>query len=200
VFSVTGALGIGVVLLSLRHLRPAKLTVTAVVTAAAATVAVGAAVLTVGLQTASSERSEIRAATVVSPRVTAAGNWLRRHNTGGTIISTGMNRGIGNRAVLAMGGYAGLQYYGEHRIQHPRSLPPAGRRPLLDSLEVLLHPASCQAAGIIERDDVRYIVLYKRGNAAALASFQADTAGYRAVFDNLSVVIYAPAPAACTGS
>ena len=80
-----------------------------------------------------------------------------------------LNRGITNRAVLAMGGYAGLQSYRSRRIAHPRSLPPAGRQPLLDSRKVLLHPASCQAAGIIHRDDVRYVVLYKSGRGADLA-------------------------------
>src|SRR5205814_8957426 len=79
---------------------------------------------------------------VLTHRVAAAGRWLGQHNTGGNIISTPyMNPGITNRAVLAMGGYTGLQSYGAFRIAHPRSLPPAGRQPLLDPRHVLLHPA-----------------------------------------------------------
>ena len=39
----------------------------------------------------------------------------------GTIISTpGMNHGITNRAVLALGGYTGLQSYFPRRLKNPR--------------------------------------------------------------------------------
>jgi hypothetical protein len=130
---------------------------------------------------------------VLPPTVAAAGAWLEQHNTGGTIISTpDMNRGITNRAVLAMGDYTGLQSYPEARIEHPRSLPTAGRRPLLDSREVLLRPRTCHSANILANDDVRYIILYRLGNQADFAGFRADPALYRRVFRNHSVVIYAP--------
>jgi hypothetical protein len=137
---------------------------------------------------------------VLTHRVAAAGRWLGQHNTGGNIISTPyMNPGITNRAVLAMGGYTGLQSYGAFRIAHPRSLPPAGRQPLLDSQHVLLHPASCQAADILARDDVRYVVLYRFGRGADLPAFAATPARYHRVFQNASVIIYAavhhPCPA-----
>jgi len=68
---------------------------------------------------------------------------------------------------------------------------------------VLLHPASCQAADVIARDDVRYVVLYRTGQDVDLAGFRADAARYRRVFENASVVIYAPVPAsgnACPGA
>ena len=103
-----------------------------------------------------------------------------------------MNSGITNRAVLAMGGYTGLQSYSAFRIAHPRSLPTAGKKPLLDSRQVLLHPASCQVHGILADQHVRYIVLYRFGHAADLAGFRADRSLYRRVFENPSVVIYAP--------
>jgi hypothetical protein len=48
-----------------------------------------------------------------------------------------------------MGGYAGLQSYPEARIEHPRSLPTAGRGPLLDSRQVLLNPAGCLSGRIL---------------------------------------------------
>ena len=38
----------------------------------------------------------------------------------------------GSRAVLAMGGYTGLQSYTIAKIEHPRSRPPAGRQPRRD--------------------------------------------------------------------
>src|SRR5205814_8465342 len=109
---------------------------------------------------------------VLTHRVAAAGRWLGQHNTGGNIISTPyMNPGITNRAVLAMGGYTGLQSYSPFRIAHPRSLPTAGKTPLLDSREVLLHPQSCQSANILVRQDVRYVVLYRVNSGADLAGF-----------------------------
>jgi hypothetical protein len=96
-----------------------------------------------------------------------------------------------------MGGYTGLQSYGAFRIAHPRSLPPAGRQPLLDSQHVLLHPANCQAADILARDDVRYVVLYRFGPGADLPAFAADPTRYRRVFQNPSVIIYAAAHHPC---
>lgn len=128
-----------------------------------------------------------------TPQVVAAGRWLAAHNTGGNIISTHeMNRGVSNRGVLAMGGYAGLQSYRAYRVAHPRSLPPAGRQILLDSQEVLLHPQSCQSASILAHQDVRYVVLYRLRSSANLAGFQADPARYHRVYENPSVIIYAP--------
>jgi hypothetical protein len=134
---------------------------------------------------------------VTPPGVAAAGAWLGQHNTGGTIISTpDMNRGVTNRAILAMGGYTGLQSYPVDRIEHPRSLPTAGRQPLLDSRMVLLQPQTCRAARVLAADDVRYIILYRLGNQANFAAFAADPALYQPVFQNHSVVIYAARPAA----
>jgi len=190
---VLGALGLCVIARSLARWRAPPWRVTAVLAAAATAAAFGAA----GLQAARNIRTDGRPAHrgLLTSQDAAAGSWLRQHNSGGTIISTpGLNPGITNRAVLAMGGYVGLQSYFNRRIAHPRSLPPAGRQPLLDSREVLLHPASCQAAGIIHRDDVRYVVLYKFGQHIDLAGFRADAARYRRVFENSSLVIYAPSP------
>ncbi len=104
------------------------------VTAVAA--AITAAMVT--MQAVKDFRHEARRAhQVLTQQVAAAGKWLARHNTGGNIISTSyLNPGISNRAVLAMGGYTGLQSYSPRRTAHPRSLPAAGRQPLLDSREV----------------------------------------------------------------
>jgi len=139
---------------------------------------------------------------VLSRPVAAAGAWLGRHNDGtGTIISSPYmsNGGISNRAVLAMGGYTGLQSYAPLRIRYPRSLPPAGRKPLLDSQEVLTHPQSCRAASILVDNDVQYVVLYKFGQDADLAGFSRDHARYRRVLDNALVVIYQPVHKVCPG-
>jgi hypothetical protein len=193
--SVTGALALGLIARTLWTRRAGTRPLMAVTaTAAAALTAVMAAV-----QMADDLRHEVQPAHQVLTRpVALAGQWLARHNTGGNIISTYyMNPGISSRAVLAMGGYTGLQSFSPRRIAHPRSLPTAGRQPLLDSREVLLHPATCQAASIIDRDDVRYVVIYKFGSGADLTAFGATPARYHPVFENGSVIIYRTAHTAC---
>ncbi|HEY7920650.1 MAG TPA: hypothetical protein VIE45_13400, partial [Streptosporangiaceae bacterium] len=193
--SVVAAFGLVIVVRALLAQRAGART--ALTVAAAATAVVVGAVVAVqaarGLTASAGPNRE-----VLTHRVAAAGRWLGQHNTGGNIISTPyMNPGITNRAVLAMGGYTGLQSYGAFRIAHPRSLPPAGRQPLLDSQQVLLHPTGCQAAGILARDDVRYVVLYRFGQGADLPAFATDPSRYRRVFQNPSVIIYAAAHHPC---
>jgi len=193
--AVVAAFGLVLVARALLAQWPAARAVL-LVSAATAAVAVGAVV---AVQAARSVAASARpSGEVLTHRVAAAGRWLRQHNTGGNVISTPyMNPGISNRAVLAMGGYTGLQSYRAFRIAHPRSLPPAGRQPLLDSQHVLLHPGSCQSAGILVRNDVRYVVLYRSGQGADLAGFAADPARYHRVFQNASVIIYAAAHTPC---
>lgn len=193
--AVTGALGVGVIARSLLAWRPG----TRVAVTATATVTAVLAVLAMGLQATRDLRAEARHdKQVLTPTVAAAGRWLRRHNTGGNIISTPyMNPGISNRAVLAMGGYTGLQSYSPLRTAHPRSLPPAGRQPLLDSQYVLRHPLTCQSASIVRRDDIRYVVVYTKGAAADVAAFASAPARYQPVYVNGPVVIYAPARTGC---
>jgi len=192
--SVTGGLGLGLIARSLWNWRAGTRLVVAVTAVAAA---ITAAMVT--MQAMKDLRHEARPAhQVLTQQVAVAGQWLARHNTGGNIISTSyMNPGVSNRAVLAMGGYTGLQSYSPHRIAHPRSLPTAGRQPLLDSREVLLHPGTCQAASIIDHDDIRYVVLYKFGPGADLAAFHANRSRYHPVFENRSVIIYGTAHTPC---
>jgi hypothetical protein len=191
--SVLGALGAGLILQSLVRWRAPRRAVA--VLAAVAAVAVVAVAGVQAFRAAVAESHPVHTG-ILDPQVAAAGTWLGQHNNGGTIISTpAMNSGITNRAVLAMGGYTGLQAYSPFRIAHPRSLPTAGRAPLLDSQEVLLHPASCRSASIFAAQDVRYVVLYRHGHAADLAGFRADPARYHRVFENPSVVIYVPSHA-----
>jgi hypothetical protein len=193
--SVVAAFGLVIVVRALLAQRPGARTVLTAAAAAAAVV-VGAVVVAQAARSLTASARPNRE--VLTHRVAAAGRWLGQHNTGGNIISTPyMNPGITNRAVLAMGGYTGLQSYGAFRIAHPRSLPPAGRQPLLDSRQVLLHPASCQAAGILARDDVRYVVLYRFGQGADLPAFATDPGRYHRVFQNASVIIYAAAHHPC---
>lgn len=136
----------------------------------------------------------------VLPRpVALAGAWLHEHNNGGSIISTpDMNRGITNRAILAMGYYTGLQSYPWARLLHPRSLPTAGIGPLWDSHYVLRDPQSCKVGNILAREDVRYIILYRLGDEADFNAFRTDSTRYQMVYQNPAVVIYAPrTPTTC---
>ena len=193
--SVVAAFGLVLVVRTLLAHRQASRTALTVSAVAAACVVAVVVLVQAGRGLAAGGRP---AKEVLTHRVAAAGRWLGQHNTGGNIISTPyLNPGIGNRAVLAMGGYTGLQSYGAYRIAHPRSLPTAGRQPLLDSQQVLLHPASCPAAGILIRDDVRYVVLYRHGTGADLPAFAADPSRYRPVFENPSMIIYAAAHTPC---
>jgi hypothetical protein len=192
---IAGALGAGIIMQSVTALQVTRRTQAT----AAALAAASLLIVLVGLPAAGNllDDSKTRG-NVLSHAVASAGDWLRQHNTGGTIISTpGMNHGITNRAVLALGGYTGLQSYFPRRLRHPRSLPPAGRQPLLDSAQVLSRPASCKSAGILDREDVRYVVLYKFGQQADLAGFSTAPRQYRPVFQDSSVIIYAPLRAPC---
>ncbi|HET7244293.1 MAG TPA: hypothetical protein VFJ07_05600 [Streptosporangiaceae bacterium] len=193
--SVMAAFGTGLIVRSL----PIRGAVSRTAPALAAVIAGILAAMMLLAQTGHAVKASDRSAgELLSHRVAAAGQWLARHNTGGTIISTpNMNPGITNRAVLAMGGYTGLQSYSAFRIAHPRSLPTAGKAPLLDSQEVLLHPQSCQSANILVRQDVRYVVLYRIGSGADLPGFAADPAHYQQVFENPAVIIYATHRTGC---
>ena len=193
--SVMAAFGVGLVVRSL-PVRGATARTAGALAATTACVLAGVMLLAQAFHAVNA--SDRSAGELLTHRVAAAGQWLARHNTGGTIISTPyMNPGVSNRAVLAMGGYTGLQAYSPFRIAHPRSLPTAGKTPLLDSQAVLLHPQSCQSANILVRQDVRYVVLYRVGTGADLTAFAADPARYQQVFENPSVIIYATHRTGC---
>ena len=193
--SVMAAFGVGLVV---RSLPVRGATARAAGALAATTACILAGVMLLAQAFHAVNASDRSAGELLTHRVATAGQWLARHNTGGTIISTPyMNPGVSNRAVLAMGGYTGLQAYSPFRIAHPRSLPTAGKTPLLDSQAVLLHPQSCQSANILVRQDVRYVVLYRVGTGADLTAFAADPARYQQVFENPSVIIYATHRTGC---
>jgi len=183
------ALGAGLIVSSLARLWASRTWAAVLGVVVAMAAAAIAAMQAVGNIDADSRPSQ----EVLTTQEAAAGAWLRAHNTGGAIISTpDLRRGVTNRAVLAMGGYTGLQSYPLPRLEHPRSLPTAGLRPLLDSRDVLMHPAACAAAQIIARDDVRFIFLYTPGTEADYATFRSDVAAYQQVFENSQIAIYAP--------
>jgi hypothetical protein len=126
------------------------------------------------------------------PEVVAAGAWLEQHNNGGSIVATPYLEYVPSRAMLAMGGYTRMQSYDAARIRRARDLPPFGAPPLWDALWVLEHPASGRTAQLLEKNDVRYIVLHKRYPWIDWRPFALQRGLYRTVYENDSVIIFSP--------
>lgn len=122
--------------------------------AAAAVAAVGFENIRVGAQQSDS--------VLLTPQIVAAGKWLRKHNEGGRIIVSPHVNQVPSRAMLAMGGYTGLQSYAPWQLRRRRDLPPGGVKPLRDALRVVNNPTDPRTPAIIDQYDVRYVVLYKR--------------------------------------
>ncbi len=126
------------------------------------------------------------------PDVVAAGRWLEEHNSGGNILSTPYVSETSARGMLAMGGYSAMQSYTVKRIKKARDLPPFGAGPLWDAQWVLHNPGAERTERILEKNDVRYIVLYKRYPGIDWRSFQDRADLYSMVYENGIVVIFAP--------
>jgi hypothetical protein len=124
--------------------------------------------------------------------VVAAGTWLAHHNDGGSIVATPYLQHVPSRAMLAMGGYTRMQSYDASRIRRARDLPPSGAGPLWDALWVLRHPAGGHTARLLEKYNVSYIVFYKRYPWIDRRPFTLQERLYRTVFENDSVIIFAP--------
>jgi hypothetical protein len=124
--------------------------------------------------------------------VVAAGAWLKQHNEGGSIVATPYLKHVPSRAMLAMGGYTRMQSYDKNRIRRARDLPPFGAAPLWDALWVLEHPAGGRTAQIQEKNDVHYIVFHKSYPWIDWRPFALQRDLYRTVYENDSVIIFAP--------
>jgi hypothetical protein len=130
---------------------------------------------------------------VISAEVAAAGEWLGDHATDGNIVVTPyLNDHVPGSAMLAMGGYTGLRSYTQKRLRSPRALPPSGKESLLAARWVTHHPDGERTRSILDSYDIRYVTLFKRSPGVPWRTFE-DRAGlYRKVFENDSVVIFAP--------
>src|SRR5215218_7176535 len=126
------------------------------------------------------------------PAVAAAGGWLEEHNSGGSIVVTPYLAYVPSRGMLAMGDYTGMQSYDAARIRRGRDLPPFGAGPLWDALWVLQHPQGEHTRQVMEENDVRYVVFYKRYPTIDWRSFARQEELYRAAFENRSVIIFQP--------
>jgi hypothetical protein len=175
----------------LRSVRPSKLAVLAV--PLAITLVGVQALLNLQLAAGPSPRLKDRPP---PPEVTAAGRWLKEHNSGGNIVATPYLAYVPSRGMLAMGGYTGMQSYDAPRIRRARDLPPFGAGPLWDALWVLQHPEGERAQRILEANDVRYLVFYKGSGLYRITidwrPFERRRELYRVAFENESVIIFEP--------
>ena len=136
---------------------------------------------------------------VMTPPIAEAGEWLEEHNEGGNIlVSPHLWNQVPSRMMLAMGGYSALQSFDEGQLRVPRDLPPSGARPPRDVLHVLDNPGSERTREILEKYDVRYVVLYKnfpgRPPVGYWKAFESRPDLYRVAFQNRDVVILEPLP------
>jgi hypothetical protein len=130
---------------------------------------------------------------VISAEVAAAGEWLEDNHAGGNIVVTPyLNDHVPGSAMLAMGGYTGLRSYTEKRLRSPRALPPSGKESLLAARWVTHHPVGERTGSILDTYDIRDVTLFKRSPSVPWRSFEDRPGLYRKVFENESVVIFAP--------
>jgi hypothetical protein len=139
----------------------------------------------------------------ITPEISAAGEWLRQHNNGGNIMVSPHANQVPSRMMLAMGGYSALQSFEVWQLERPRDLPPTGSRPPEDVMWVINHPAGERTESLLEKHDVRYIVLYKdmpdRLTQDYWRGFAARPDLYRTAFENQDVLIVARREPASAG-
>jgi hypothetical protein len=134
---------------------------------------------------------------MMTPEIAAAGEWLEEHNTGGNIMVSPHVNQVPSRMMLAMGNYSALQSFAEWQVDHPRDLPPTGSKPMEDVLWVVGHPGGERTEQLLEKHDVRYIVLYKYTRLVGFTTaywplYKKRADLYRVVFENEHVLIVAP--------
>jgi hypothetical protein len=168
----------------------------------AAVFAASLAVLTVGSLVALQTVRSVQYATApsiqmtITPEIAEAGEWLRQHNEGGNIMVSPHVNQVPSRMMLAMGEYSALQSFEIWQIRVPRDLPPTGPEPHMDVLLVVNDPDGEHVPELLEKHDVRYIVLYKsmpdRPTADYWKLFEARPDLYETAFENEDVLIVAP--------
>lgn len=135
---------------------------------------------------------------IMTPELEAAGEWLRAHNTGGTIITSP----VVNAALLAESGYAGLPGLTRYQLDNPRILE---RRFWGQAREVrgaYADPNGDRARQTLWKYDVRYVALHKYVHAGShwarrqdkgiidVRPFRHNRRRYRLVYENDQVVIF----------
>ncbi len=137
-------------------------------------------------------------------QIEEAGYWLKDHNDGGNIMVTPQANQVPSRMMLAMGDYSAMQSFVAYQITHPRDLPPHGPEPLWDVLYVLNNPAAEKTDRLLEKHDIRYVVLYKDMPDRPVTPFWRGFSNkpdlYRAAFENEDVLIVTRRESASQGS
>jgi hypothetical protein len=160
-----------------------------------ASLAVLLTVTLVGVRAASSLKiaSQPSVQMTMTQEISAAGEWLEVHNTGGNIMVSPQINQVPSRMMLAMGGYSALQSFEADQINNPRDLPPTGAQSPKDVLWVVQHPKSEHTADLLNKYDVRYIILYKNMPDRPISDywrlFKASPDLYRTAFENDDVLI-----------
>ena len=135
---------------------------------------------------------------LMSPGIAEAGAWLAGHNEGGNVMVSPQENQVPSRMMLAMGHYSALQSYPQNGIEDPRHMPPSGPEPLRDTLWVMYHPAGGKTQDLLEKHDVRYVVLYKKMPDRPVTPFwrifEPRPDLYENVFENEAVLILRPRP------
>jgi hypothetical protein len=133
---------------------------------------------------------------LMSSGIAEAGAWLAAHNEGGNIMVSPQENQVPSRMMLAMGHYDALQSYPESGIRDPRHMPPSGPKPLWDTLWVMYHPAGEKTQDLLEKHDVRYVVLYKKMPDRPVTPFwrifEPRAGLYENVFENEAALIVRP--------
>ncbi len=135
---------------------------------------------------------------VLNAEIQSAGQWLRAHRTDGQIIVSPHVNQVPSRMMLALSGYSGLQSFAPWQLKLRRDLPPTGPEPLQDILRLMSNPKDSAARSILEKYDVRHVVLYKKFNRGTMwttdmrwdvGAHRARTDLYSVAFENDSVLI-----------
>ncbi len=134
---------------------------------------------------------------VISEEIHVAGEWLQDHNTGGNVMVSPHANQVPSRVMLAIGNYPGLQSFEPWQIEVPRDLPSTGPEQLLDVLWVMQNPANEHIKQLLDKYDIRYIVLYKDMPDRPTTDsywplFEQRPDLYRTVFENSDVLIVEP--------
>ncbi|MDP9379405.1 MAG: DUF1616 domain-containing protein [Chloroflexota bacterium] len=155
--------------------------------------------LLVQLQRGAARAVEPTVVLFMTPEIEEAGKWLRAHNEGGNIMVSPHRNQVPGNAMLAMGGYSELPSYTDRQLRQRRQIPPRDHQAVQDTLSVLKHPGSRRAREILERNDIRYVVVYKKlregsywygVNRVSLRPFVRRTDLYEPVFQNSGVIIF----------
>lgn len=135
---------------------------------------------------------------VLNAEIQEAGDWLREHRTGGNIMISPHVNQVPSRAMLALSGYSGLQSFAGWQLQLRRDLPPTGPEPLLDILYIMRSPSDPGVRAVLDKYDVRFVVMYKRFNPGTMwttdlrwdvEAHRSRTDLYDVAFENESVLI-----------